>query len=220
MSSPPRLNSLGLWEKYEGIFLGLLRHALMEMADCPPEEDEDDLNRRLYKAIGRASHSITPGPDILPGVLLTPRNPPAAGDDERVEREQKEPDLIWPFVDSYASDPEECTKQFVVECKRLTEPHARFAREYVVSGIDRFRQPSHGYAKGMPSGAMVGYLQLIEVDNALQRVNSHNEMRSVPSLTLMERDGESNAEFEHSFDRPFAESPFRLLHLWARVTNP
>ena len=220
MSAPPLLNSLGLWKQYEGIFLALLRQALGEMADSPPRENEDDLNRRLYKAIGRASYRFAQEVEGLPGVLLTPRNPPAAGDEERTERESKVPDLIWPFIDSYASDPEECSKQFVVECKRLTEPHPRFAREYVVSGIVRFRQPNHGYAKGMPSGAMIGYLQLIEVDNALQRVNSHNQKRSIPPLSVKGRDGESSAEFEHSFDRPFAESPFRLLHLWARVTNP
>lgn len=219
MSGPPLLDSLGLWKHYEGIFLELLRQALTELADCPPEENEDELNRRLYKAIGRASHRIAQDVEGLPGVLLTPRNPPAADDDERVEREYKEPDLIWPFIDSHAPDPEECSKHFVVECKRLTKPHSRFAREYVVSGISRFRQASHGYAKGMPSGAMIGYLQQIEVDNAHQRINSHSQSRSIPPLVITEREGESRAHFEHGFERPFAASPFRLFHIWARVSD-
>ena len=219
MSSPPRLDSLGLWNRYEGMFLELIRQALGDLADCPPNEDEDDLNRRLYKAVTRAAYRVAQEVDGLPGVIPNAPNPPAAGDEEKAERESKRPDFTWSFVDNYAASADDGAKQFVLECKRLTAPDSRFTREYVVSGIDRFLSPGHGYAAGMPSGAMIGYLQQIEIDSAVNRINVHSQRRSIPPFSETCREGEARAEFEHSFARPVAGSPFRLFHLWARVSR-
>ena len=117
----------------------------------------------------------------------------------------------------HANDPDDAAKQFVVECKRLTKPWAVYTREYVKSGIARFISAGHGYGKGMPSGAMVGYLQEIALNDALNRVNAVAVSDSIPPLFLQGRDAETSAELAHDLVRPYPEAPFHLMHLWARV---
>ena len=219
MTDRPQLLSLGLWEHYERIFVRLLKQALGDLADCSPDEHELDLNRLLYKAIVRVSHGLSQDVEGLPAVVPGAPNPPAAADRERTERESKIPDFLWTFTDPHTDDPGDSSKQFVVECKRLTAPPSRFAREYVIAGIDRFRKRSHEYGKGMPSGAMVGYLQRIEVDDALVRINAHSTKRGILPLNVQYRDGETSVELEHSITRSIPQSPIRVIHVWARTMN-
>ena len=220
MSEGPRLSSLDLWAWHEHRFVGLLREALALLAGDPGGEVEVDLNRSLYQAIVRVSHaSVVASGEPLPVVVPEGRNPPAATDRERAEREFKIPDFYWAYVDDLAADPDTAAKQFVVECKRLTTASKNwvYTEEYVKSGIARFISRGHGYGMGVASGAMVGYVQQIGLDDALGEVNAYASADSIPPLRLSARSEDDNAELDHEFARSFPESPFRLLHLWVRV---
>lgn len=219
MNEGPALTSLGLWGRYERLCIQLLRDALADLAAEPTGQNENDLNRGLYRAIVRASHSAARSGATPPVVVPEGRNPPAASDRERAEREFKIPDFYWAYVDPLMENPDECAKQFVVECKRLATRTKDwvYTREYVESGIARFIRPAHGYAKGMASGAMVGYLQQIPLDVALDEVNVSADATAIPRLAMTARDGEAAADLDHELVRPFPQSPFRLAHVWARV---
>jgi hypothetical protein len=213
MSARPRLSKLSLWPTRERECLELLALALAELAANPgPDTDEDSINRRLMRfldaAIYRSAYELAP-------VVYEGRSSPAPSDAVRASREFKRPDFAWLWTDDLAADRMLSRREFVVECKRLgAEP---FPTRYVVDGILRFINLSHAYGKDMRSGAMVGYMQSILVDDAMKRVNAVASNRGVPSLTLRERRGDDEAKLEHQLLRAFAVSPFSLTHLWVQL---
>jgi hypothetical protein len=221
MRERPRLTSLDLWGAHEHRCLQLLHEALALVAREDDGDAETDLNRRLYRAIVRVSHAAARSGDPPPVVVPEGRNPPHPSDRERAEREFKIPDFYWAYIDHLADDPDAAAKQFVVECKRLTLASEgwNYTAEYVRSGIARFISRGHGYGIGMPSGAMVGYLQQIALDTALDEVNDHARSDEIPPLVISSRSGDESAELEHHVIRPYARSRFHLLHLWIRILS-
>jgi len=222
MSAAPPLTSLGLWTAFESRCTQLLRDALTEVAAEPDGQSEDDLNRGLYKAIIRASHRIAQQGEAQPPVVVPEgRNPPASTDEERAAREHKIPDLYWAYIDPLVEDPNDAAQQFVVECKRLTKRSRNwtYTSEYVDSGVVRFVTIEHSYGKGMPSGAMVGYVQDIAIDDALREVNARTANHSIAPLVLNARAGDAEADLGHDLVRSFAQSPFHLTHVWARIAT-
>ena len=217
MTQRPQLSSIDFWGDHDRLCKQLLRDALAALEDSSIDADENDLNRLLYRAIIRVSQKAEQGGEHIPVVVPEGRNPPAASDQERAGREFKIPDFYWAYIDPLANDPNDAAKQFVVECKRLTTPTARYTREYVRSGIARFINLGHGYGMGMKSGAMVGYLQGIFLDDALARVNGTAAGDAIAILTVRTRDGEKGAEFDHDVDRPIPVSPYHLTHIWTRL---
>ena len=217
MNQRPQLSSIDFWEDHEHLCKQLLRDALAELTPRPIDADENDLNRLLYRAIIRVSQKAAQDGNHIPVVVPEGRNPPAASDQERAEREFKIPDFYWAYIDPHASDPNDASQQFVVECKRLANPIARYTREYVRSGIARFINFGHGYGKGMRSGAMVGYLQEVLLDDALAVVNGVAAGDAIAVLAVITRHGENGGEFHHQVTRPIPVSPFHLTHLWTRI---
>lgn len=217
MNQRPQLSSIDFWNDHEQLCKQLLRDALADLEDGPVAADENDLNRLLYRAIIRVSQKAEQDGDHIPVVVPEGKNPPAASDLERAEREFKVPDFYWAYIDPLAPDPNDASKQFVVECKRLTNPIARYTREYVRSGIARFINFGHAYGKGMRSGAMVGYLQEVFLDDALARVNGVANGDAIQTLAVTRRHGEKGAEFGHQVTRPIPVSPFDLTHIWTRI---
>ena len=69
----------------------------------------------------------------------------------------------------------------------------------------------------MKSGAMVGYLQEVSLDQALSGVNSVANGDSITALSVSERTGEACAECHHDLFRSIPVSPFHLTHMWARI---
>ena len=216
MSDQPQLTSLDLWGKHERLCTQLLRDALAALADHSSSVDELVLNRALFLAIEDVTYDLQVRGEQLPALVHEGRNTPDLAESEQIERERKIPDFYWAYYDQYA-DRDDYRKSFVVECKRLTEPPHVYAREYVKSGIARFINVEHSYGRGMASGAMVGYLQEIALDDALTRVNAVAAGDAISPLTSRGRDGEAIAELDHNLDRSFPRSPFRLIHIWARI---
>ncbi|TAJ16115.1 MAG: hypothetical protein EPO65_13885 [Dehalococcoidia bacterium] len=200
--------------------MGLLRDALADLAADPSGETENDLNRGLYRALVRASHRAAQTAETAPPVVVPEgRNPPASTDEDRAVREHKIPDLYWAYIDPLVENPNDAAQQFVVECKRLTKPTRGwvYTSEYVDSGVARFVTPEHSYGKGMASGAMVGYLQDIPLDDALREVNTRVATHAMAPLVLSARNGEADADLAHDLIRSFPASPFHLTHVWARM---
>ncbi len=214
MSARPRLSALRLWPAREAECLELLTEALAQLARDPgADPNEDSINRRLMRFLDAATWQAggTLGPVVYEG-----RSSPAPSDDLRASREFKRPDFAWLWIDDLATDPMLSRREFVVECKRLgAEP---FPARYVADGVLRFINATHAYGKDMPSGAMVGYMQSIPVNDAVQRVNDAATNHGISALVLRTRRGDEHAKLEHQVVRDFNVSPFSLTHIWVRLT--
>jgi hypothetical protein len=179
-------------------------------------ETEVELNRQLYFCLLTASRELYPEDEIAP--VPECNNQPDPDDEVRAKREQKRPDFQWIYLDRYEPDPCRSSMQFVVECKRLGKAIRSgwvFNLNYTDHGIVRFRELEWAYAKRFPSGAMVGYWQSMNGDELLSEVHEGSWAKSLPDLIPV---GDWNVGgvswFEHTFERPFEISPFRLHHLW------
>ena len=217
MNGQPKLTTLYLWDEFERRCLHLLREALVTLAAEPDDTREIDLNRKLYFAITSVARQMTEWGPFFPSPILESRSLPAAADVERAERESKMPDIYWAYTNNLPNDDDDANKKFVVECKRLTDPDDVYGRRYVRHGIDRFVNVNHNYSKGMPSGAMVGYLQKVLVDDAIISVDTVTTQDSIPPLVLHKRQDERCAELAHTLTRPTPEPPLRLTHIWGRI---
>lgn len=218
MTDRPRLTSVDLWGRHRERCLAVLRDALASLQEGLPSESEDDLNRRLYKEIIAAEHAHArrSGGQQLSVVVPEGRNPPVGSDEERAAREHKIPDFYWALMDHLAPNPSDAARQFSVECKRLTAstPSWNFLEQYIDAGVLRFMTIDHGYGKEAAEGAMVGYLQAMKVEDALEGVNATATARKIPTLVLKEQSDSRRVELVHELVRPFPISPFGLFHLW------
>jgi hypothetical protein len=66
---------------------------------------------------------------------------------------------------------------------------------------------------------MVGYVQQIDPDAALAEINGFLDGDGVPALDSEPSPNQGVAQHHHQLNRPFPQSPFRLLHLW-RISHP
>jgi hypothetical protein len=216
MIGRPRLSELDLWATKERECLDVLTEALRQLSNESrvPDEDEDGINRRLMRMIDGV---IARRPDCT---LAPPpyegRSSPAPSDPVRMSREFKRPDFVWLWIDDLAADPRLSRQEFTIECKRLGA--SPYPRRYVTNGIQRFTNTTHAYGKDMRSGAMVGYLESILIDIALERVNMVATAEGVPLLTLVARRGDDAATLEHGLGRAYPITPFGLTHLWTRLS--
>ena len=225
--SGPQLYSRNLWATREARCFSTIGRALVllrQIQDLP--QTEVDLNRQLYFCLLTATRELYAEDQIAP--ITECNNQPDPDDEARAKREQKRPDFQWIYLDRYESDPQRSSKQFVVECKRIgIAPRADWIlnSNYINHGIARFREPEWAYAKRFGSGAMIGYWQSMEASDILSEVNDGCGKTSLPALVLNGswKTGDVS-RLEHTFDRPFEISPFRLHHVWidlrGRITSP
>jgi hypothetical protein len=131
--------------------------------------------------------------------------------------EDARPDLtIIQLVDDISSDG---GLDFHIECKRLgssTSPSWEYNKKYVENGIRRFISDSFHYGIDSPSGAMVGYIEDMEFDDILTQVNQAiDQQLKIDNLAkTMDWQEKSTTHLNHSFERSFEKSPFKLHHLW------
>jgi hypothetical protein len=213
----PSLHSRGLWTSREAKCLSIIGEALKRLRDTPNlPETEVELNRHLYFCLLEASRDLYPEEEIGPEVECN--NQPDPDDQARAKREMKRPDFQWAYLDRYEESARHSSKQFVVECKRLGKARRAdwvFNVNYVHDGIVRFKDPEWAYAKRFPSGAMVGYWQDMDAPDILSEVNREVRKKSLPDL--IPADGWNVggiSRCEHTFERTFETSPFKLHHLW------
>jgi hypothetical protein len=223
----PRISRLSIWERHEKRVIEILLIALsklqnrISLAQSKAEyKSEVDLNRELYFCLLEANQvrwEIGEGFDHPP--IGEGKNPPNPDDEQRAVREDKIPDFLWGFIDHTELDPKRSAHYFVIECKRLGKPPRSdwvLNTNYVQNGIRRFITEEHAYAKGEQSGAMVGYIQSMELDEILNEVSNAASIASIPILTIPIKTWNEQAitMLEHSLTRPFSPSTFSLKHYW------
>lgn len=202
------------------------------------------INRYLYFAIVRATakrqRQIRSDPDAhgsssifinMPVVVPEAQNRPSP--DERVDldgladigeakgvaREGKRPDFQWTICDDQAEDENASALTFVAECKRLRHPAPRWAfnENYVTRGAVRFVSADHLYGRDDLEGAMIGYIQALDVDAISAEVAEHLAQAGLPDLprpapVVNARDVYAADHTLHRVGGP--KSPFRLHHIW------
>ena len=220
--SGPQISGRRLWERHEQRVLAILRFALHRLQTKGLHGDERKLNRELYSCIleVNAQDKESGGdswfdyPPIYDG-----RNPPTP-DTEDSASEWKIPDLQWGYIDHQEPNPRRSVRNFAIECKRLGTSSSsgwKFNVHYVKDGVRRFIDLQWRYGKDVASGAMAGYVESMTRADIVAEVNTALNHIGVPALTFPPEAGGPLSVTEHSFDRPFENSPFRLVHLWIDI---
>lgn len=205
------------WKKFEDSILEIIRLALeiLNQKDTLPEQ-EDDLNRVFYGCLVEANYQLQKknkgreSPPIYEG-----NNQPFYGDEERAAREYKRPDFQWSITDVSEVDPKRSSKQFILECKRLGTPIGKWVlnENYVHNGVKRFVSKEHGYARGVKSSAMLGYVQSMKVFDVLSEVNiCMNEIKQPPLRQAENK--ELTVFLSHEVMLEYSEDRLRLEHIW------
>lgn len=222
----PNLKQLDFWKKHEERVLQVLTIALRLLAShrgLPTAENP--INRKLYVCILRAIRQLhEDGIDLVSYPMYEANNQPDVLDEVRAAREDKRPDFQFGFIDDQEPNPDASAKQYVVECKRLGDSGSSkwvLNTNYVEHGVLRFRDEEHGYGKGSPSGAMIGYVQNTTAQSILREVNEAAVARKIARITLS-REGWQPADVSvltHRFNRAFRPTSFELRHLWLDLRN-
>ena len=216
--SGPRLSELRLWASHEESVLTVLRSALIQLQTYWPDDGEVKLNRELYACFLRVNvENNRSGGLFTNGVLISDSRNPPRSDTKGKPPEHKLPDLQVLYMDHQATDALESVRSFAIECKRLGLPpisDRSLSTQYVSNGVRRFIDGEWKYGNGVASGAMVGYVESGTPSDIVPKVNRALERLNAPALTLPGTSGEELTEMDHTLQRPFAISPFRLVHLW------
>jgi len=220
----PLITSIDLWANHETRVLEVFTLALKLLQMSPPAADleqENKINRRLYFYLLQANRELQAAnrgfdwPPIYEG-----SNQPDADDETRAGREDKKPDFQWGLIDHYELDPNKSAKYYVLECKRLGSPPSHswiLNKNYILNGVCRFTKSEWGYAKSSRSGAMIGCIQSMRMDEILWEVNNFALQASISTIALSEDNLRDNAisRLDQRLDRPeVLPTPFDLRHLW------
>ncbi len=212
----PRLRALKIWARREERFLAIIERALQLLrAENDLPEAECDLNRRFYFQLLQASRELFPADPVAP--ISECNNQPDPDDQARAAREHKRPDFQWIYLDKYEPDPAGSSRQFTLECKRLGAPRRAdwvLNVNYVTDGICRFRDSAWAYGQRFSRGAMVGYWQSMELGEIIKEVNQEASRNALPEVAPGGVPIPNGYRSEHTFDRTFPASPFRLQHIW------
>ena len=211
--------SLPLWPRHEQRVLAVLRGALRRLhAGGVQGRYETDLTDDLLgcmleenKHIRESGGDYIESPPHREG--LNPLTP-APGN---TSSGRKQPDLQWAIIDPDAPQARFSVRSLAIECKRLGNPAPEgqgLNGRYVREGVRRFEHPDWQYGRDTPTGAMVGYIQSSQPAVVLASVNRTLGREGFPALKRVSQRGRLPIETDHSFDRSFAVSPFRLIHLW------
>lgn len=223
----PRISSINLWRNHEMRVLEVFTLALelLQRESSLPIQ-ENALNRQLYFYVLRANRTLlSENRGINCPPIYEGSNQPDPDDSARAMREHKRPDFQWGFIDDLENDPEKSVKHYIIECKRLGMPASTwiFNRNYIECGVYRFVKAEWGYAKASKSGAMIGYIQNMEVDAILREVNSYGEeILSFPQIPPPKGGWTHNgvSKFNQRLSRP--EVPptlFELRHIWVDLRD-
>ena len=228
--------STDLWPSFVDKVQDLIRSGLEGLAADAAVGDltalcENDLNRQLFfrmKRIAAARYktllSLTPQPPLIRehtwnlNPTLEANNQPSPDDIERTPRENKRPDFQWSVQDDEAEDLDRATRTYVVECKRLGQAVGSwvFNTNYVDHGVRRYVDSAHLYGKDDVGGAMIGYVQSMNIATIWTEVDSQivaNGLAVLPPPTPFS-DSPVLHFASHFLSRMDAVSPFHLHHVW------
>lgn len=218
----PTLSDQRFWRKRRTHYLAVFERALMLLRehDSLPDQ-EPELNRELRFAVVTARRELDRH-GLFGRPIFEAQNPPDPDAENVQSHEYKRPDIQWIHDDPAAVDDRHCEKCFAVECKRLglpPSPRWKLNEQYVVSGIARFRSPTYQYGMHLGEGAMIAYVQNMDISAAHAEVCGHAAAANMPALLLTAEGWRPGGVtyLAHGFDRAFPVSPFHLTHLWLDI---
>jgi hypothetical protein len=228
----PSLSNIKTWSNFEKCALEVLELSLKMLRDKPtlPEAEDlpdgDNLNRQLCVCI----HEVVRKWELereeeLPFPLNLKRDQTKQPDFENIKEfqdfERTKPDFQWGFTDRLGRDATNNSyfKNYDIECKRLGDK--KFPKEYIVNGVMRFIKKSHCYGQFTSSGIMIGYVQNLDFEAILNKVNKVASSNSLPKLLpASESWNEDITRLDHRLDRLDIEpTPFDLRHLWVDLRH-
>ena len=209
-----------LWGRIEEAILEVIELAIdlfLSKRNFPIHED--DLNRKFYFCLVSANYQLQKqnrgleSPPFYEG-----NNQPSSDDVQRASREAKRPDFQWSITDISEPDPEKSSKQFVLECKRLGKPVGTWIlnENYVKHGIKRFIDKDHGYAHGVESSAMLGYIQDMDVTNILDAINREVKLMKQP-LINNQINRSNHIQLSHRLSKSFPLNEIEVKHIWIEI---
>ncbi|MBD8548664.1 hypothetical protein [Sphingomonas sp. CFBP 8760] len=232
----------GLWPAYVDRVKEVIRAGLERLAGDAGDgslatENENDLNRELFFRMRRVATerhrellSLLPRPALSREhtwnlvAAYEANSQPSPDDPERTPRENKRPDFQWSFQDDQAVDLDRSTRTYVVECKRLGTAKGRwiFNGNYVAHGVRRYVDGTHLYGKDDIGGAMIGYVQSMDVSTISIEVGKALAGAELPPLSTPSLQPGSPVVHvaEHELKRLGAASPFTLGHFWVDLRKP
>lgn len=218
----PSLVNPRLWENRCSFYYKVFERALVLLKSKPSlPNEEPELTRELNFTTVTARRELDPE-----GRFDRPRfeaqNLPDPATNSIQNYEYKRPDIQWIHDDESVTDDRFREKAFVIECKRLGTPSSRnwiLTQQYVLSGITRFSSSDFRYGSYMSEGAMIGFIQNMPLDDIHSEVNSYAKQICHPPLDLDAAGWQVGgvSSLDHEFTRTFANSPFRLRHLWLDI---
>jgi hypothetical protein len=240
--SQPRISKLDTWRDHEervieAILLGLsfLRSddgakRLKDELNLPDKrKPEDKISTVLEWYFNKATRQLwykkrngkRCGPLTFPKSQIPKASNPYDRSLASIDRERKKPDFKWGFVDHTCEDELKGDRDFDIECKRLGKPTSsswKLNKQYVQDGIRRFITNEQRYGEDESSGAMIGYIENMELDDILNDVNAAINATSepIPPFSTPAEGWQEHAtsRLDHELERPFPVSPFHLWHFW------
>ncbi|MFH1748242.1 MAG: hypothetical protein ABIG44_14500 [Planctomycetota bacterium] len=217
----PSIAALRTWHEHEKRVLEVVCLALADLQAAKQlPTDEPALNLALHHCLRRANVRLRrQDRDVQSLFVWEAQNQPLIDDETRAARKDKRPDFQNGFVNLQESDDDRASMFYTIECKRLGSRVGQWVLNvnYVKEGVLRFVTEEHGYGKATPSGAMIGYVQSMELDDILGEVNVAGEKLSLPPIVLTCGGWRQNdvSRLGHMLPRPASlQSPFNLRHLW------
>jgi hypothetical protein len=196
---------------------------LREESSLP--DNENEINRKLCFLVRRANRDLLDrNQGIESPITYESNNQPDADDVTRSSRENKRPDFQWGVCDRNEVDPDRMEKFYIIESKRLGSPSSNtwiLNKNYVINGIKRFVDPDWGYGKSSTSGAMIGYIQDMELQTILDEVNTNAASELLPNITISS-DGEQPdiTRLDQRLQREEIQpTQFDLRHLWVDLKH-
>lgn len=216
-----------LWERHETLVLNVFMIALVKLQEeINLPEDEPTLNDLLYTLVRDSWCKLPQNEKPIWSLIPNAENPPRTPGEIGQEWTRKKPDFRWSLSDSQERDSSKAIRDYTIECKRLrTRTSQNFINEYVVHGIVRFLTKEHKYGNGTVSGAMIGYIQNMKHNEALDQVNAvilKTKAFVIPVIKFPKNRQIINRieKGNHALSRKEVHpSIFDLRHIWIEVTN-
>ncbi len=210
-------NDISIWKKHvtnvlEVFVLSLDMLKSKNMSDA----EEEDLNFELY---------IIAEKEVNKGLLAKKNNQgirskiefesPKPDYKEKNYQKWKRPDFTIGFRDMTTFD----VIDFHIECKIIKTGRnkgASHCREYVLNGVRRFVTKDHSYGINAADGAMIGYIQSMEFEDILIKINHCNSKNNYNSIDppSVKWNAENVNRLTQILERKIEKSPFNLYHLW------
>ncbi len=215
-----------IWTRHEKRVLEIFKLALKmlrEESSLPDKEDE--INRKLCLLVRRANGDLQNQNQGIEWPLnFESNNQPDADDVTRSTREFKRPDFQWGVCDTNELDPDRSYKFYIIESKRLGSPSSTkwiLNKNYVVNGMKRFVDPEWSYGKSSHSGAMIGYIQDMELQTILEEVNTNAASELLPNITISSEGEQPDiTKLDQRLEREQIQpTPFDLRHLWVDLKH-